>query len=357
MEQKIQMTYKYRIYPTNGQRRTLENQFSMCRHLYNWSLDERINFYKTKGAYLNYYHQQQYLPMLKVDRPWFNTIYSQVLQDVLKRLELAYKHFFRRVETGEESKGFPKFKAHDNWNSITYPQYKTRPTSRIEVPKIGTIKLVLHREIPEHAKVKTLTISKQGEKWFACYSIALKLQVAPRNILAPVGICFGISPYISSTTGWYRNPKQYLLKHESKLKTAQRRLSLVRKGTSIFDARLKTLRKAHYKVTSCRNDFLHKTVNMLLATSDTVFYEKLEVVKMIKHTVEIPETNEWNKLILDASFSKFIVILEYKAKLLGKQVIGVPRIKDSLPPKRGRFNSQTPFDILRIGLDTLEDTS
>lgn len=353
MEQKMQMAYKYRIYPTNSQKRTLENQFSMCRHLYNWSLEERIEFYKTKGASLNYYHQQVYLPMLKKDRPWYNTIYSQVLQDVLKRLDLAYKHFYRRVSQGDQRKGFPKFKGCDQWSSITFPQYKLPPTRRIRVPKIGHIKLVLHREVPGTATVKTLTISKEGEKWFACYSVAMQFQIEFKQALKPIGISFGIGLYISDSTGWTIDAKQYLIKNEDKLKRAQVRLSSSKKDTKQFSDRLKTLRKLHYKVKCCRSDFLHKTANKVLDKADTIFYEKLAVTPMINCPGESIETNEWNKLLLDASFSKFIEILEYKAKILGKKTIGVQPLKDSVPI--GSYRSQnSASNILRIGLDTLE---
>lgn len=353
MEQKMQMAYKYRIYPTNSQKRTLENQFSMCRHLYNWSLDERIEFYKTKGAALNYYHQQMYLPILKKDRPWYNTIYSQVLQDVLKRLDLAYKHFFRRVAKGDLRKGFPKFKNSEQWSSITFPQYNTHPTERIRVPKIGHIKLVLHREVPETARVKTLTISKEGAKWFACYSVTVQFQIESKQSLKPIGISFGIGMYISDSTGWAIAAKQHLIKNEEKLKTSQLRLSSSKKGTKRFDDRLKTLRKVHYKVKCCRNDFLHKTANKILDKSDTIFYEKLAVNPMINHPEEPIETNEWNKLLLDASFSKFIEIIKYKAKLLGKNAIGVAPLKDSVPI--GEYRGQnSASNILRIGLDSLE---
>jgi putative transposase len=93
----------------------------MCRHLYNWSLKERIKVYVDEQRTVTYNEQQNKLPALKKERPWFTSVYSQVLQDVLQRLDKAYQAFFRRVEKGGEP-GFPKFRKKGEWNSITYPQ-------------------------------------------------------------------------------------------------------------------------------------------------------------------------------------------------------------------------------------------
>ncbi|MFW5908994.1 MAG: RNA-guided endonuclease InsQ/TnpB family protein, partial [Desulfosalsimonas sp.] len=176
----ISKSFKYRIYPTRAQITNLENQFSMCRHLYNWSLAERKEAYETSGETISYNTQQNNLPALKKARPWYKGVYSQVLQDVLRRLDKAYQHFFRRVKS-DEVPGFPRFKKRGQWNSITYPQYSAFPSSRIKVPKVGTIKTVYHREIPKEAKVKTLTITREGSKWFACFSVELSLEIEPKQ--------------------------------------------------------------------------------------------------------------------------------------------------------------------------------
>ena len=63
------MAYKYRIYPTRSQVSRLENQFSMCRHLYNWNLEERIKAYKDHGKTVSYNQQQNALLGLKKERP------------------------------------------------------------------------------------------------------------------------------------------------------------------------------------------------------------------------------------------------------------------------------------------------
>jgi len=118
----IKKAYKYRIYLTKSQQSNVLNQFSMCRHLYNWSLAERVEAYKEHGVYIGYNEQAKQLPQLKKERPWFKGVYAQVLQNTLKRLDNAFRAFFRRVRN-HETPGFPKFKKKGQWTSITYPQF------------------------------------------------------------------------------------------------------------------------------------------------------------------------------------------------------------------------------------------
>ena len=142
----------------------------MCRYLWNWSLAERMEFYEHSGGSLDYYDQAFALPILKQNRPWYKGVHSQVLQDVLKRLQKDYDSFYRRVNEGAEEPGFPRFKKYGQWSSITYPQYRKFPTAEISVPKVGSVRLTLHRNLPENARVKTLMILKEAGKWYACFS-------------------------------------------------------------------------------------------------------------------------------------------------------------------------------------------
>lgn len=198
---KSKKAYKYRIYPAKSQITNMENQFSMLRYLYNWNLAERIEQYKT-GEKVTYNIQQNSLPHLKKERPWYKSIYSQVLQDCLKRLDKAYQNFFRRAKKGGEKPGFPKFKKRGQWNSLTYPQYSKRPDSKVSIPKVGDIKIIYHREIPKDATIKTLTITKEGCKWFACFSVELMLDIElKQDLTSSIGIDLGLIDFLYASDG------------------------------------------------------------------------------------------------------------------------------------------------------------
>jgi len=379
-------SFKYRIYPTKAQVTNLENQFSMCRHLYNWNLAERIEVYEKEGETISYNQQQNKLPELKKERPWYKSVHSQVLQDVLKRLDKAYQNFFRRVKRGE-TPGFPKFKKRGQWDSITYSQYSKRPNDKIVVPKIGTIKLVYHRELPEDAKIKTMTIIKEAGKWFACFSVELPFIVEPKqDLLDPIGIDLGLIDFLYASDGSHVPVPKHLRKKEKQLQRLQRRLLKAKKRSKQYYKILKALQKCHYRVKCQRNDFLHKTANKLLTKSDTIVHEDLKISNMIRRPKAKQDDDGkflpngasakagLNKSIADAGWGRFLDILKYKSSQLGKNLVAVPPhytsqkcsscgeiVKKSLSTRThccscgfvANRDLNAALNILRIGLNTL----
>ena len=107
------MTYKFHIYPNEQQIATLEQTIETCRLLYNQSLEERL---KNKG--LKYYEQKRKLTQKRKIIPTLENIHSQVLQDVVWRVERAFQNYHRDIKIGQTN-----FKRHGRYNSITYPQF------------------------------------------------------------------------------------------------------------------------------------------------------------------------------------------------------------------------------------------
>ncbi len=386
----MKSTYKYRIYPTKSQESKLENTFSMCRHLYNRSLTERITshqvwkyakdiekvinpdkrkfifsspmgqFFYSKEKELtglnllttlegvfgihftciwcnvpvkvDYYSQADNLPNLKKDRPWYKGVHSQVLQNTLKRLDDAYDGFFN------EGKGYPKYKKRGEYSSITYPQYKVHPEgNKITVSKIGEIKIVYHRAIPKEATLKTLTIEKDGGKWFACFSFEIKhTHIEPEQDLSKsIGIDVGLIDFYYGSDGSHIEVPRYLRKSEKRLKKLQRRFSNTQKRTKKWYKILKSLQKAHFKVKCQREDFLHKQANRLLCDFDVIVHEDLNIQGMKRRPkAKQDEGGKYlpnnagakaglNKSISDVSWGKFFDILKYKALISGKTVIAI----------------------------------
>lgn len=94
---------------------------SECCWLYNHFLEERRNSYEQEKKSLNYYSQAVSIVKLKQERPCLNNVYSQTLQNVAVRADLAFKAFFRRVKA-KEKPGYPRFKGEDRYDSFTFPQ-------------------------------------------------------------------------------------------------------------------------------------------------------------------------------------------------------------------------------------------
>src|SRR2546428_4745123 len=113
--------YKFRLAPTRKQIGTLEWTLRRCAELYNASLQERRDAYRMCQVSINYEMQAAQLPAIKQVREEYQQIHSQVLQDVLRRVDKAFKAFFTRVQEGQKP-GYPRYKGSDRYDSFTYPQ-------------------------------------------------------------------------------------------------------------------------------------------------------------------------------------------------------------------------------------------
>jgi putative transposase len=86
--------YRFRIYPSEEQRRILEQTLQTCRILYNNLLAERRDTYREIGRSASYYEQKRGLTKRRNANPYLPQVHSQVLQDVADRI-------MRRIEKGE----------------------------------------------------------------------------------------------------------------------------------------------------------------------------------------------------------------------------------------------------------------
>ena len=154
----------------------MEDTLEHCRLLYNAGLEQRRSAYQRQHVSLSKARQQADLPALKAECPEFSEVYSQVLQEVLARLDKAFDAFFRRIKTKAGKPGFPRFRGKGRYDSFTYPQLGFQiKDGRLWLSKIGSLKINLHRvKLPctTIGQIKTLTIRRTSTgKWFACFSV------------------------------------------------------------------------------------------------------------------------------------------------------------------------------------------
>ena len=118
---KTRKAYKFRIFPTRRQETKLDATLRLCRELYNAALTERREAYRMVGKSLNYYDQANQLPEIKEERTDLKEVHSQVLQDVLKRVDKAFGGFFSRAKLGKKA-GFPRFKGNSGTKVSPIPR-------------------------------------------------------------------------------------------------------------------------------------------------------------------------------------------------------------------------------------------
>ncbi|HEX4203074.1 MAG TPA: transposase, partial [Ktedonobacteraceae bacterium] len=324
-------SYKYRLYPTHKQTNTLQWTLDRCRELYNAGLQERREMYKYTGKGTNYNAQANQLPEIKEMREEYKEIHSQVLQNVLKRVEGAFKDFFRRVKNGEIP-GHPRFQGRERFDSFTFPQAGfSLEGNKLVLSKIGHIKIKLHREV--QGKVKTCTVKREGDHWYVC--LACEVEACPRLPYTndAIGIDLGVSKLATLSTGdVIEHPRNYR-KAEKKLAAAQQALSRKKRGSHRRKNAVRVVARLHRKTRNQRADYLHKHSRWLVDTYETIVFEDIAPSNLSKRAK--PKQDEdgkylpngasaksgLNKSILDAGWHQFITFCQYKAEDAGTTVV------------------------------------
>jgi putative transposase len=232
----IRKAYRHRLYPTRAQAERLEWVLRRCQELYNAALQERRDAYHMTGATVGYYAQKRELPGVKEERPEYRQIGSQVLQDVIQRVDRAFTAFFRRVRAGEKP-GYPRFKGRHRYDSFTYSQAGWKlDGSRLVLVGLGALKVRWSR--PIQGAIKTVTIQRSADQWYVCFSCILDVpQPVPPDRPA-TGIDVGLEYFATLADGSHIANPRYLRAAEEALARRQRRLQTKRRGS-------KNRRRAH----------------------------------------------------------------------------------------------------------------
>ena len=307
----MRKTFQYRIYPTRKQTIKLLHVLSICRVLYNDMLHDRKVAYEDCHCGLTHNDQRRWLPFMD-----YQGVYCHILHDVLKRVDKAFKAFFRRVKSGD-TPGYPRFKGYNRYDSFTYPDAAregsiksgyTIKDGKLHLSKIGAIRIFLHREI--EGKVKTCTIKRDGDQWYASFSVELP-DVEPVVPQTSVGVDVGITTLATLSDGTEIGNPKTLDKYDSKLRKAHRHLSRKKKGSSNRNKQKTVLAGVYRKVRNIRNDYLHKASRFLVDNYDLIIFEDLPIQNMVKN-------HHLARSILDASWGKLIEFTSYKAEDAGK---------------------------------------
>lgn len=315
----MRKTFRFRLYPTPAQRTALNNQLDCCRWVYNKALETRKEAWEQRQESVSRYDTSNMIPKWKAENEWLNQGHAQAMQEALKRLDLAFRAFFRRVKAGEVP-GYPRFRSKTRYDSFTYPQergnWRLLDNGRVRLSKIGNVKIKLHR--PVEGECKTLTIRRDSiGNWYACFSCIVEPKPLPPSPEV-VGVDLGLATFATLSNGEKIERERWMKRDEKDIARLQRKKERLPKGSPERRKAVYALCHAYQRQTNRRNNFAHQESCKLVNRYGLIVFEDLDIKDMQKDNFRTI-----NKGIADVAWRRFVTLAEAKAEEAARSVIRV----------------------------------
>lgn len=310
------LAYRYRVLPTKRQHRTLEAILESQRQLYNAALEERIGAYRKAGVARSYMDQTKALTEWRQSDPDARALPVSLQRATLKRLDEAYKAFFQRLKAGSKA-GFPRFRGKGWFDSFGFREFYgiTLRNGRLRFKGMpGSLRIHLHRSIPEEAMIKSCIFRRDAKGWDVSFAVALE---APplRTTCRAVGVDLGLKTFAAVSDGTLIPSLRAARRGERQLRVAQRALARKKPGSRSRTKARTTLARCHAAIARQRANHLHQASAQLVRNFDLIAVELLNIDALARSGLA--------RAVHDASWAKFISMLRYKAERAGARLIEV----------------------------------
>lgn len=308
--------YKFRLYPNTEQQILFAKTFGCVRFIYNKMLGDKIKFYEETKQKLNNTPAQY-----KKEFEWLKEVDSLALANAQMNLQTAYNNFFRN-----KSVGFPKFKSkHRNQNSYTTNNQggniRIEQGKYIKLPKIGLVRIKLHRQIPNNHTIKSCTISQTPSgKYFVSILTEYEFEPPVKELSRDkaLGLDYSSPHFYIDSQNVEADMPHFYREAESRLAREQRKLSRMVRGSNNYRKQKRRVAIIHERVSNCRKDWLHKQSHKLADKWDIICVEDINLRGMAGSLKLGKSTN-------DNGFGMFRTFLEYKLAERGKLLVKIDK--------------------------------
>ncbi|MDP8965507.1 MAG: transposase, partial [Cyanobacteriota bacterium] len=249
------------------------------------------------------------LTQARKTNPDLNAAHSQMLQQVLRRLEKAF------IGMWESGRGFPRFKKQGRMRSLLFPQLGVNPIigNQVKLPGVGWVKMRMSRPIPNGFVAKQAQVVKRASGWYVMLTLQAEVDVpdvfAKHGALAAlphgesVGIDLGLKSFLATSTGEQIARPRFFVDLQRKLRLLQQRASHKRLGSNNWRKAQAKVARLHEHIHDTRKDFHFKLAHKLCDGAGMIFAEDLNFKAWAK--------GMFSKHTLDAGFGEFLSILEW----------------------------------------------
>lgn len=309
--------YRFRLYPNREQEEMLAKTFGCCRFLYNKMLEDKIRGYEETGKM-----KRNTPAMYKGEFPWLKEVDSLALANTQLHLEAAFRNYFR-----DDSTGYPKFKAKHRSRA----SYTTNAVNgniclngrRLKLPKMGPVRIVIHRELPEEGRLKSVTVVREPSgryyasllyEWDDCENQA-GIPIHAEKVLGMDFAMAGLGVFSDGTRAEY---PMFYRRAEEALAREQRKLSRCREKSRNYGKQKRKVARCHEKIRNQRRDYQNKLSHRLAEEYDAVCVEDLDMKGMSRGL-------HFGKSVMDNANGRFQRILREKLEERGKAYVKVDR--------------------------------
>lgn len=299
--------------------RKLHREIEQFCHVYNHFVAVIERYYRLFKKHPSANRLKMLLPKLKRTRrlSWLKELPSQALQDVVERIDRAYKRFFEERKKGKRC-GKPHFKQSANYKSFTLKQVGWELVGEHSL-RIGdnTFKFHKSREIPAE-KVKTVTVKRDKLGDIHVFFVVKSTEFVTKRCATgqSVGIDFGFDQFLTLSDGTIVDAPMFFKQDLRRIKQLSRSMSRKVHDSNSWNSTRRALNRAYRAIQHKRDDWHWRLAHEMCQKYDLICFETLNF-KFFQR--------KHGKKVQDFGFVNFVKKLTYLAKRYGTQIVFIDR--------------------------------